>query len=539
MLRLRATMIKILLISALALLTACGGGGSSGDDDPAPDNNNNSTNTNNDQPVISGFNYVLQQGDFWEYQWDYYKNSWSQSSSSTSTDQGRFRITLGPSVLIQGIEAFELLLSGRSETIHTDFTPRWKYVALSDNKIYGGTSTAALDIIFDAQNGVWLGGGFFASFSDSTLIAASAASINNDYTSESGYAVSRSDSESQCEYFPGVGTICGDSSYNYTERDYFKPEVGPLGYYYYNSFSDCGGGFCSGATWKYNIGLVLSSLQGDSVSYELEQESNNLKSTATNISLQQSIWGDLVEPDSNAANQAIAISTTNESTNNSYACAQLVPVPTQVLADTQTGDAGDNLTITDFYSAGNDLSITAEDWYEISLSSSQFLNIYLDFSGHSDADLDFFVIDLSPVLHIGGSYDDNPADGTPYETTNLSLDSGTYLIIVDAYDTPSGRVNYTLSIDSVNDPQNTITVIDWFSFTLDNPLSSLTIQASGGPSLVLIDDADDSIVGAAIAASQGATTSLSSGALSASTYYLGLGESTNSDLQYQISVTLP
>ena len=72
-----------------------------------PDPGSSSTNGDDDavsEPAISGFDYDLQTGNFWEYRWDYYKNSYAMSSGSTTTDAGRFRLTLGSTTTIDGIE---------------------------------------------------------------------------------------------------------------------------------------------------------------------------------------------------------------------------------------------------------------------------------------------------------------------------------------------------------------------------------------------------------------------------------------------------
>lgn len=489
-------------------------------------------------PTIEGFNFDLQQGDYWEFEWDYYENSWAQGSSpSTKRRHSRFRVTLGASVLIQGVEAFEVLVSGRNMVGTTEFAPRWRYLAISENKILGGDSTSSLETIFDAQQGNWAGGGFFVSFPSNTLIEAVSGTINNDYLTETGYVVERSSALDRCEYFPGYGTICGDESYNYTEREYFQAGIGPLGYYYRNSFEDCGGGFCSGATWEHNIGLVRSSMRGETVSYDIEVEPNNSIATATSIDWSRGLWGDLVDEDENGPSTLITINTTAESSNDTSSGAQVFAIPVLINADIWRGDNGETLTISNFPGAGQTFSEVVEDWYYFTLTETRTLKFFLDFAGDATADLDFFVVQNTAGYPLRGyGIDDNPALGRPTETISRTLDAGSYWIAVDGYATPSGRVSYTLNVDDYSNPSNSIPVDDWMTFTL-NSQASLSIEGVGGPSMVLTGASGTDLLNARVGAVSSVPTQISTGLLDAGTYYLGLGATANSDSYYEISIT--
>jgi hypothetical protein len=138
-------------------------------------------------------------------------------------------------------------------------------------------------LLFDAQRGAWPGSGFFTSFDPGTLVVASPPTIDNAYLSTDTIAVTDSISAGQrCEYFPEVGqTICtgGDSSQNVITREHYKADIGPVGFFYSNTFSFCGGGFCSGGSSKRNVGLVASSLRGDVAADRLEIEPNDAAAT--------------------------------------------------------------------------------------------------------------------------------------------------------------------------------------------------------------------------------------------------------------------
>ena len=218
------------LLGAIALglmtIVGTGGGGGGGGTSVSTDTGDtDQTDTDTGEgettpPVFSGFDFTLSEGDFWEFQWDYYKNSWAQGSSGCTTrDSGTFRVTLGSTEEIDGVTAYEVQVTGKSGLSDKDFAPRWKYFAVNDNQILGSEDGTTLAILFDAQNGAWPGAGFFTTLSSSVLLTAKDGQISNDYITEPCVVVSQSASESQCEYFPGVGTICGDSSYSWTEKE--------------------------------------------------------------------------------------------------------------------------------------------------------------------------------------------------------------------------------------------------------------------------------------------------------------------------------
>jgi len=208
-----------------------------------------------------------------------------------------------------------------------------------------------------------------------------------------------------------------------------------------------------------------------------------------------------------------------------------------VNANVQLGDPGEVLTISGFPSSGQTFYETVEDWYYFTLSNSQTLEISLDFSADSTADLDLFVLqNITGYPLKGSSIANNPATGDPTESMTLTLDAGSYWIAVDGYATPSGRVNYTLNIDSSTNPANTIAVSDWFSFSL-NSQHYLNISDTGGASMVLMDSTGTTLLGSDTAGTTGDVTQISTGLLDAGNYYLGLGASVNSNESYQISIT--
>jgi hypothetical protein len=402
----------VVLIAFLFIALGCGGGGSGGEDgptgdDPPADNNDPPADEDEtDAPKFDGFDFVLSEGDFWEYQWDSYVNKWAQGSGGSTTEtDGTFRVTLRSSRAIDGVTAYEVYLSGIPGSSNAGFAPRWKYIAVADNKILGSEDGETLSTIFDAQEGAWAGGGFFISFLSDYLYTAQDGNISNDYITGPCITAGRSAKEDQCEYFPGIGTICGDSSLNFQQYEYYMEGIGPAGYHYYNSYSSCGGGFCSGGTREYNVGLAAASLRGDTVDYDLEpfeMEPNDSPAAAQSIDLFNGITGFIRESDPG----------------------------TEMLLD--GGSYGT-------YSA------TVGDWYSITLDTAVAVKITLDFTGSKKAtDIDLFLFDSSGAVQLGQSFEDNPATGDYTEIIKQFLDAGTYVIGLQAFKANAKEI-YTLT----------------------------------------------------------------------------------------------
>ncbi len=418
----RPTILPSVVIVAMVLSLAAWGGGGSGNPTTTTTTSTTTTTTTTSTSgaAFSGFDFALNSGDFWEFRWDYYMNSWAQGSGgSTKTDAGRFWLVLGAADQIQGITAYEVTLYGKSKTANKAFGPRWKYLAMNGNRLMGSTDGTSLATIFDAQAGKWPGGGFFTSLPNSKLVLAQNGTItsNNTYISGAAIVVGQSASESQCQYFPGIGTICGDSSYNFTENEYFRGNQGPVGYYYYNTFSDCGGGFCSGATWRHNVGLTASTRTGQSNPLVQGLQSANNASTAVGISTANPVMGRIWSTSivsSNVTQITVTIVDDNGVTHSNY----------------QT---------------------YVEHWYSFSLPSTTTVTLTLSFEGSpSDTDLDMFLVNAGMTTLYSYSVHDNPVSKDQHEKITVNLPAGTYRIGVDhagpvpVYPSNSPAVRYTL-----------------------------------------------------------------------------------------------
>lgn len=410
----------LLIILTATLLPACGGGGggtgsSSSGGTGGTGGTGGDTGGGTVQPAIPGFALSLNAGAYWEYKWDYYSNSWAQGSSpSTSTQTGRYRVTLGSPVLIAGTQAYPVEITGDPGNGQSS-GPRWKYLAVKDMTLLGSVDGSQFSVIFDAQNGFWPGGGFFADLGSTALNQAQAgtvAGVRNitQYISGSALKTGLAGSQSTCQYYPGVGTICGDSSYSFDQWEYYQPDIGPYGYYYYNTFSDCGGGFCSGATWEQMVGLVSSSLRGDTVDYDLENEPNDSVATAQQLT-------------NSVATRGVAW-------------------PFALGWDV----AGTGILVgPDTYGWS-----VIEDVYKFTLPLSpgtRTVTITMDFPGAagSDTDYDIYLLNGTGTSVIASSTGDNKTTGVYGETITYSLPSGPFLIGVEAFSN-SAKAEYTLKV---------------------------------------------------------------------------------------------
>lgn len=539
-------LLAIIFITLLSV--SCGGGGSSSD--TAADDTNNDTNTTNDTtdintgPSIEGFDFVLREGDFWEFGWDGKVSRFAQGSGgSTSEESGRFRLTLGAPSNIGGVSAYEILVSGNPSWGDTrDFTPRWRYIGMDNNKIYGSTDGATLELVFDAETGSWSGGGFFSEWPDDTLIVASQGTIDNAYITDSeAITVGRSSSQDQCETIAGI-VICGDQSFTSTEREYFKPGVGLLGYRFFNSFSFSGGGFSSGGSDEYDVGLIASSLRGDSVDYILEVEPNNSFVNAMPLALPANLRGDaLIEGDSqNGGWVAIVLNTIDEiEPNDSSFTAQALNLPVRIRGTVSTGDSGTFTTVS--IPGFTPYQATLEDWYEWQ-NDPQELRFTLEYDPSSMADLDLLVsgIDFPDTWSIA----DNPATDNYTEEAILNAvgqTSGTYQVIVDAFSTPNGPVDYTLRVDTFTTTAsgssrlaNEAPVADWFRVNLVSS-QALSINVTGGPIVVLMDGTGANVIAADVPQTLGGNASISTSPLAAGEYLVGVSDE---GVEYTLAVDI-
>jgi hypothetical protein len=201
-------------------------------------------------PAFPDFGFEVAEGDFWEFDWEY---SEMEDFQQTVDQSGTFWLQLGASRTIEGITLYAVDFTGEAQR-----EPIWQYIGTEGNTLYGSTDGSSLLILFDGEVGA--GVPFFASTVPENLLTARSGSISNDIVSDNAINLGNSFSQSKCEYYPGVGTICtGDYDSSYYNMTYYKRGVGPFGLTMYDSYV----GEYSQSQQKHEVGLVACSLWGD------------------------------------------------------------------------------------------------------------------------------------------------------------------------------------------------------------------------------------------------------------------------------------
>ncbi len=565
----------VALLCVLAI--SCGGGGSSGT--PSGDGNtdttdNGDTSTGSVAPSIAGFDFGLNEGDFWEYQWDYSSSSAYSGGGSSGSLSGVFRITLGKLSVVDGMTVYPLVVSGNNrqdvDGVSSFISPRWTHIAVHDNQIMVSSDGSTFETVFDANSGRVIGFGFFDELSATNLFEIANGTISNDYISGDAYVVSDSASESNCEYFPGYGTICGaDVSVDYTmmRREYYQEGVGPVGYYYHYSAST-GGTFDSvHVSRTVNIGLVASSLRGDIVDYTLETEFNNTPQTASPVSyssLPVTLRGDfnyqadidVSLPENYASTHYLYLNERNENEpNNSLAGSEVITLNSSVHGDIGSSDTGESRS---FPIPGFNVSTSIEDWYHYSMSEARPFDALLEFYGAAQGvDIDLWLFDANGEI-LNYAYGDNSAaDGSDdSEYIRADLVPGDYYIGVDIWpdtnNSSTKSASYTLSLNQSSfgsDPavSNQVAIMDFYRINVENT-GSLTITTNPSLGVFLTGpDGETVLASAPESVDSGATqTVLVTPDLAPGEYLIGVGAQSyhwagvNNDVDtYEITITGP
>jgi hypothetical protein len=514
----------VVLLSVVVI--SCGGGGSSGSTtggSSTDTTDNSDTSPGNVAPDIAGFDFILNEGDFWEYQWDYSSSSAYSGGGSSGDRNGIFRITLGKPSTVGGMTVYPLIVSGNNrqdvDGASSFISPRWTHLAVYDNQIMVSSDGSSFETVFDANNGLVMGFGFFEELSATNLFEIANGTVNNNYISGDAYVVSDSASESNCEYFPGYGTICGaDVSVDYTmmRREYYQEGVGPVGYYYHYSAST-GGTFDSVHVSKtVNIGLIASSLRGDIVDYTLETEFNNTPQTASPVSyssLPVTLRGDfnyqadidISLPENFATNHYLYLNGRNETEpNNSLAGSEAITLNTTVHGNASSSDTGE---FRSFTIPGYTLNTSIEDWYHYSMSEARPFDALLEFYGAADGvDIDLWLFDGNGEILDYSFGDNSAADGSDdSEHIRADLVPGDYYIGVDIWpDTnngPAKSASYRLSLNQSSfgsDPavSNQVAIVDFYRINVENT-GALTITANPSMGLFLTDPSGETVLASA------------------------------------------
>ena len=170
-------------------------------------------------PRFPGFDFVLHEGDYWEYKW-----TDETADYTPGNDVKTFRIELGSPKYIEGVLTHTVNLSSGNYT-------QWKYLAQTGKRLLGSTDGTTLETIFDANEGLWYGGGFFLQPTSDQPGQATTIGVDSDISVISGPAVG-------VTYYRGSGDcvrttsgwICDPNRTWDNRREYFWERIGPIGY---------------------------------------------------------------------------------------------------------------------------------------------------------------------------------------------------------------------------------------------------------------------------------------------------------------------
>ena len=219
--------------------------------------------SNIDHVVIpTGGTVVLQAGDYWEFEWTDSSTSSSSSGTSTTEKSGVFRVTLGAPQSLGGRAAFPITVSGDPSASFGK--PIWNYLAADGPVLLGTRDGTLYSTVLGSESGGWKGSGFFSFFRTDLAKVSSRGTFQGNYRTTGAWVVTRSASSGGCTYYPEVGgNVCAGDPSNYSESEYQKAGIGPIGYRYSSSASYSGGGFYSTVTIVRTIELLKSSRVAD------------------------------------------------------------------------------------------------------------------------------------------------------------------------------------------------------------------------------------------------------------------------------------
>jgi len=196
------------------------------------------------------------QGDFLEFAWQVEQKNFAQPNNTTSSNAvGRFKLTLGASVLIQGQPAFPLTLTGNAGA----FAPRWTHLAVAaDGSLLGSRDGAGLTKIYNAVAGAsWPNGGMFVDFGQGA-VTVTVGRLTGAYNDVPAMVVGRSFEDARCAEIFGE-LVCDDDATRFSEREYYKQGIGPIGYTQHIYHETDSGGLFTSTTIDKTVELIESS----------------------------------------------------------------------------------------------------------------------------------------------------------------------------------------------------------------------------------------------------------------------------------------
>lgn len=211
-------------------------------------------------PRFAGFDFSLQEGDFWEYR--YYYSIYADWGNTNWSYSRNFVVMLGEPTAVGGRTAYPVTL----QSVSNKFEPRWRWLALEDSVLYGSLyavgsgdpAVATWTTIFDGRTGYWKGGGYFITRGEDDYSQASQSTerVGGEYRTVIKIG-SGSSTQATYTYVPDYGYVASGEDLNYSTAEYFILGVGPGGYN--EAFSLYSSDYQSSET--EHVTLVASSLE--------------------------------------------------------------------------------------------------------------------------------------------------------------------------------------------------------------------------------------------------------------------------------------
>ena len=205
----------------LAALAGCGGGGG-GDTTPA---------AGPTAPAPGGgastVRAALATGSYFEFLGTSSSSSSSPGGSSSASDHGVFRITLGAAQRVGGVDGYAVSVSGKTRIGGHEFRPAWTFLGLSGPRWVASSDGVALVTLYDPATP--LGSGFFLKVPSTRTVRAAAATYEGTYNRFPALALRDAASDGGCQTVLGL-SICSDQATSFSQAEYLKDGVGPVGF---------------------------------------------------------------------------------------------------------------------------------------------------------------------------------------------------------------------------------------------------------------------------------------------------------------------
>ncbi len=222
----RSTGPALALAFAIAAAACGGGGGGGGEATPAP-----APAPSAPAPAPAGgaptVRAALASGAYLEFLGTASSSSAAPGGSSTASDHGVFRITLGAARRVGGVDGFEVSVTGKTRIGGHEFRPAWTFLGLAGQRWVGSGDGATLTTLYEPATPQ--SSGFFLKVPGSRTVRAAAATYEGSYNRFPALALRDAASDGGCQTVLGL-PICSDQATSFSQTEYLKDGIGPVGF---------------------------------------------------------------------------------------------------------------------------------------------------------------------------------------------------------------------------------------------------------------------------------------------------------------------